>query len=92
MSTIDIYKWDKLQENAIKKAADINKKIEKYNLVVPCIQKQMFYVNGQKETEKIAKYGMTKDKFKNMQYSADEEIKHNPRNIASFLESFLVKS
>lgn len=49
----DINKWDAVIEKHKKLKENINKKINKFNLVVPVLNKQMLFIDLNKEAEKI---------------------------------------
>ncbi|GLV38307.1 uncharacterized protein CBL_05237 [Carabus blaptoides fortunei] len=87
-NNIDQCKWEKLLEDAKKINDSINKKIEKYNLVVPVLQKQMLLFDLKREAEKVAKYGQTKHDIEALNAPMRNEARENPKNIFSFFESF----
>lgn len=88
---LDESNWDKILEKVNKVVAEINKKIEKYNLLVPVIQKQMFIINLEKEGQKVLKYGQTKQDIEIQELPKRPMAQRSPKNVFSFLESFFIK-
>lgn len=88
---LDELQWDRILESTKKFVADTNKKIEKYNLLVPILQKQMFIINLEKEGQKILKYGQTKHEIAIRELPKQKEAQRDPKNIFSFIESFFIK-
>lgn len=68
---------------------ELNKKIQKYNLVVPYLNMQKMLFNLEKEERKILECGQTKDDIAKMQKNANIQSEKEPKNFFSWIESII---
>ncbi|KAF5292720.1 hypothetical protein FQR65_LT11188 [Abscondita terminalis] len=86
--TVEEYdSWSNLVEKFAKPTEDVNKKILKYNLLVPILNRQMMFMNLEKEAKKILLHGQTN---KNVtEYLKKREIEKEKKKQGGFYTFFL---
>ncbi|KAK4873865.1 hypothetical protein RN001_013225 [Aquatica leii] len=83
--------WRSLVEKYKDLTAQVNKKILKYNLLVPILERQMVLVNLEKEARQILLDGKTnKDVTEYLKKQKDGNQENTPRGIVTFLKTFFV--
>ncbi|XP_055612760.1 dnaJ homolog subfamily C member 28 [Uranotaenia lowii] len=95
LSAQDEYKWCKVLEALEAEVKAINKNIDKFNLIVPVLNKQMVHLDLMKLGQKVLKTSKHK-----MQIAKEEDLLSplnntkdgNKVNIFSFIESLLKKN
>lgn len=88
-------KWDKIMKKYKEIETRINKSIDKYNLIVPCLDKQMVQIRLSSIAEKILKEGITNVEGTGSQSEKSlgtEGADYNKPNLFSFLGSFFNSS
>lgn len=86
MTEQETAKWDKICDNNKKLATSINKKINTYNLIVPILNRQKFYVEFDKLCDDILKNGahsVQKEKNAKKEIIKVENVKNNGEDFFS---------
>lgn len=85
------YQWGLVLKKYKEVVNELNKKISKYNLIVPALQTQLIQINFDKIADEILKYGQTKREYKIVHKKIDDP-QEDPKSIFSLIESFVIKN
>lgn len=81
--------WESVVNKYDKAVQNVNNKINKYNLVVPILNKQLFIFNLNKEAHKVLINGKSSEKTNYCLHKTNTTIE-NKRTFSSFLDVFNV--
>lgn len=89
----DFTEWCNIVRKYKKAVHTVNKKIEKYNLIVPVMQKQMLLVNLEKVADNVLKKGRANPRGTVLRRKLRESVKvdDNSFNIFSFIDYIFKK-
>lgn len=82
--------WETVVNKYEKAVQNVNSKINKYNLVVPILNKQMFVFNLKKEAHKILVNGNCSEKTNYPTYNKNKQDLQKSGDRQSFLDIFNV--
>ncbi|EFA08155.1 dnaJ homolog subfamily C member 28 [Tribolium castaneum] len=83
--------WARIVQNRRNTVELINKKIDKFNLVVPILNKQMIQISLAKEAERILANGQHSVKLKDLPQNTDESGPPVTENIFGIIDSLFKK-
>lgn len=82
--------WETVVNKYEKAVQNVNSKINKYNLVVPILNKQLFALNLKKEAHKVLVNGKCSEKTKYCYYNKNKQDLQKSDGKQSFLDIFNV--
>jgi DnaJ family protein C protein 28 len=86
----DKYRWNEVLTKHKEMAKKLNAKIDKYNLLVPLLEKQKLHILLERESENILKTGATRYDVTNhaAQASRNQHAEDHQSDFLSFFGSF----
>lgn len=85
LTPLDQQRWETIQKDHEKLTNDINKKIDKFNLIVPVLEKQMVRIRLDKICDKV----LCDAKVKNELEEADKMLKNDYQKVRSNQSNFM---
>lgn len=83
----DLLRWEECFSKYKNEVKDLNSKIDRFNLVVPILDKQFFHLNLEKEAEKVLVNGAhCDDDFVRKPCSTENEITHSHPTLFSIFD------